>query len=349
MPVVRQTLFRRAKECGIMPGHHWPPAGHRGRRGMMDRIDAMKVFVSARSDGSLAVAGRKLVKSPAAVSRAIAFPEAHVGTELLPRTTRSIKLSEAGERYAVACRQILTDLEEADMAAAGERSAPRGMLRITAPVAAGEQLLRPVLDAFMDKFPAVSVRLDLLDRPANLIDEGIDVALRIAHLADSTLVAMRVGEVRRVVAASPRYLPRHKRITQPADLADQQIIPMTHFGIDSWSFPPTAGSTIPRTVQFAPRFVVNSIRAAVASAVQGCGVVRAFSYHLADAVADGGLKIILADDEHAPLPVHLVSPHGRLSVPKVRAFVDFALPRLRKAFEDRALVCSNPGETARRR
>ena len=316
---------------------------------LVDRIDAMKVFVAALNEGSLAGGGRKLGKSPAAVSRAIAFLEAHVGAELLHRTTRSIKLSEAGERYAVACRRILTDLEEADMAAAGERSAPRGMLTITAPVAAGEEILRSVLDAFMDKFPAVSVRLHMLDRPANLIDEGIDVALRIAHLADSTLVALRVGEVRRVVAASPRYLARHKRITQPADLAEHQIIAMTHFGIDSWSFPPIAGSTIPRTVQFSPRFVVNSIRAAVASAVQGRGVVRMFSYHLADAVADGTLKIILADDEHAPLPVHLVSPHGRLSVPKVRAFVDFALPKLREGFEQRALACCTPAKAPRRR
>jgi DNA-binding transcriptional LysR family regulator len=308
----------------------------------VDRIDAMKVFVAAVDEGSLAASGRKLGKSPAAVSRAIAFLEAHVGAELLHRTTRSTKLSEAGERYVVACRRILTDLEEANMAVAGERSAPRGMLTITAPVAAGEQLVRPVLDAFMEKFPTVSVRLNMLDRPANLIDEGIDVALRIAHLADSSLVALRVGEVRRVVAASPRYLARHKRITQPADLAEHQIIAMTHFGIDSWSFPPKDGSAIPRTVQFTPRFVVNSTRAAVESAVQGRGVVRLFSYHLADAVANGTLKIILAADEHPPLPVHLVSPHGRLSVPKVRAFVDFALPKLRAGFEGHGLACSLP-------
>ena len=312
----------------------------RGR--VVDRIDAMKVFVAALNEGSLAGAGRKLGRSPAAISRAIAFLEAHVGAELLHRTTRSIRLSEAGERYAIACRRILTDLEEADMAAAGERSAPRGMLTITAPVAAGEKLLRPLLDAFMDRFPDVSVRLDMLDRPSNLIDEGIDVALRIAHLDDSTLVALRVGEVRRVVAASPRYLARHSPITQPSDLAGHEIIAMTHFGIDTWSFPSNDDSPVPRTVQFNPRFVVNSIRAAVASAVQGRGVVRMFSYHLVDAVAEGTLKIILADDEHPPLPVHLVSPYGRLSVPKVRAFVDFALPRLRAAFEEHVLVCSGP-------
>lgn len=314
----------------------------------MDRIDAMKVFVAALAEGSLAGAGRKLGKSPAAVSRAIAFLETHVGTELLHRTTRSIRLSEAGERYAVACRRILTDLEEADMAAAGERSAPRGRLTVTAAVAVGESLLRPILDEFMNAHPTVSVRLHLLDRPANLIDEGIDVALRIAHLPDSTLVALPVGEVRRVTTASPRYLARHPRITQPSDIAEHQVVAMTHFGIDSWSFPQqsgtasgSSGSAMPRTVQFAPRFIVNSLRAALASAVEGRGVLRSFSYHVADEVADGRLRIILPDDEIAPLPVHLVVPHGRLSVPKVRAFVDFALPKLRAGFSRWCEVCTS--------
>lgn len=298
----------------------------------MDRIDAMKVFVAALDEGSLAGGGRRLGKSAAAVSRAIAFLEAHVGSPLLHRTTRSIKLSEAGERYAVACRRILVDLEEADLAAGGERSAPRGTLTVTAPVAAGEDLVRPILDAFMDKYPEVSVRLHLLDRPANLIDEGIDVALRLAHLVDSSLVAIRVGEVRRVVAASPKYLARHPKIVDPADLATHQVIAMTHFGLDSWTFPPLPGSTVPRAIALAPRLVVNSIRAAVASAVEGRGVTRMFSYHVAREVAAGTLEVLLADAEYPALPVHLVSPQGRLSVPKVRAFVDFAVPRLRPAF-----------------
>ena len=298
----------------------------------MDRIDAMKVFVAALDEGSLAGAGRKLGKSAAAVSRAIVFLEAHVGADLLHRTTRSIRLSEAGERYALACRRILLDLEEADSVAAGERSAPRGTLTVTAPVAAGEDLVRPILDAFMDQYPDVSVRLHLLDRPANLIDEGIDVALRLAHLADSSLVAIRIGEVRRVVAAAPRYLRQHPRIVEPGDLASHQIIAMTHFGLDTWTFPPLPGSTIARSVALTPRFIVNSIRGAVASAVEGRGVTRMFSYHVAPEVAAGELEIVLAGDEHAPLPVHLVSPQGRLAVPKVRAFVDFAVPRLRPAF-----------------
>ncbi|BAN27658.1 LysR family transcriptional regulator [Caballeronia insecticola] len=303
----------------------------------MDRIDAMKVFIATLDEGSLAGAGRRLGRSPAAVSRAIAFLEAHTGTALLHRTTRTIKLSEAGERYAAACRRILTDLEEADLLIAHERSAPRGLLTITAPVAAGEDLLRPMLDDFIGRFPGVSVRLQLLDRPVSLIDEGIDIALRIAHLSDSTLVAIPVGDVRRVVAASPRYLAKHPPIRKPADLAHHQIISMTHFGLDSWSFPTSSGSAIPQVVQFAPRVIVNTVQAAVASAVEGHGLTRLFSYHVAKEVKDKTLQIVLSDSEHAPLPVHLLTPHGRLAVPKVRAFVDFATPRLRRLFKQLTL------------
>ncbi|HKR44885.1 MAG TPA: LysR family transcriptional regulator [Paraburkholderia sp.] len=299
----------------------------------MDRIDAMKVFVATLDEGSLAGAGRRLGRSPAAVSRAIAFLEEHTGTALLYRTTRTIRLSEAGERYALACRRILADLEEADLLAADERSAPRGLLGVTAAVAVGEEVLRPMIEEFIDRHPEVSIRLHLLDRPASLIDEGIDVALRIAHLQDSTLVAIPVGEVRRVVVASPGYLATHPAIETPADLASHPIISMTHFGLDSWSFPAARQTALPQVVQFSPRFIVNTIRAARASAVAGHGVTRLFSYHVAEEVEAGRLRIVLRDSEHAPLPANLVTPHGRLSVPKVRSFVDFAVPRLRAYFE----------------
>jgi DNA-binding transcriptional LysR family regulator len=164
------------------------------------------------------------------------------------------------------------------------------------------------------------------------MEEGIDPALRIAHLPDPSMVAVRVGKVRRVIAAAPSYLAKHPRIDEPADLAEHQIIAMNHFGVDSWSFPPADGSTIPRTVHFTPRLVVNSVSAALASAVEGRGVTRLFSYQVAEHLRDGRLRILLRSDEHAPLPVHIVTPHGRLSVPKVRAFVDFAAPRLRAQF-----------------
>lgn len=310
----------------------------------MDRIDAMKIFVAALDEGSLAGASRKTGRSAAAVSRAIAFLEAHVGVPLLHRTTRSIKLSEAGERYAIACRKLLMDLEEAERQAVGERSVPHGTLTITATVYSGVELLRPIVDAFTQQYPTVTVRMHLLERPVNLIDEGMDLALRITHLADSTLVAHRIGEVRRVVVASPRYLATHPRIAEPADLSKHPIIAMQHSGVDSWSFPPLEKSAVPRTVAFTPRLVVNSVRAAVASAVEGHGVTRVLSYHVAAEIKQGLLRIVLAADEPAPIPVHLVSPFGRLSVPKVRAFVDFALPRLRAEFARRAKDAETPPE-----
>jgi DNA-binding transcriptional LysR family regulator len=315
----------------------------------MDRIDAMKVFVSAVDEGSLAGAGRRLGRSPAAVSRAIAFLEAHVGTELLHRTTRALKLSEAGERYVAACRRVLAELVEADIAAGGEHAAPRGTLTLTAPMITGEDVVRPVIDAFMNEHPTVSVRLLMFDRQVNLIDEGIDVALRIAHLADSNAIAIRLGEVRRVIAASPVYLSRHPVISEPADLAKHQIISMTHFGQDSWSFPPLKSSSVPRAVQFTPRLVVNTVRAAVSSAAEGNGVTRLFSYHIADQIRDGRLQILLDKDEHPPLPVHLLAPPGRLSVPKVRAFVDFAVPRLKRYFEELSRDAKGGAEPIRSR
>jgi len=299
----------------------------------MDRIEAMTVFIAALDEGSLAGAGRRLGKSPAAVSRAIAFLENHVGTELLHRTTRTLKLSEAGERYAAACRRVLADLLEADLSAAGEKAAPRGTLTITAPPISGEEILRPVVDAYIEAFPTVSVNLVLLDRHVNLVEEGFDVALRVGELPDSSLVAVKVGEgVKRVVVASPRYLKSNPEIREPADLSGHRIVSLASHGIESWVFPPVKGGSVPRSVHFKPRLTVNSVRAALASAAEGNGVTRLYTYHVAERVRDGSLKIILRDCEQAAMPVHLIVPQGRLSVPKVRSFVDFAAPRLRAAF-----------------
>jgi DNA-binding transcriptional LysR family regulator len=317
-----------------------------GAEGMMDRIDAMKVFVVALDEGSLAGAGRRLGRSPAAVSRAIAFLEAHVGAELLHRTTRSIRLSEAGERYAAACRRVLAELDEADNVAGGERAAPRGTLTLSAPVISGEMVLRPILDAFLDAYPTVSARLMLVDRAVNLIDEGVDAALRIGELADSSMVATRIGEVRRVVVAAPRYLKQNPRIEEPGDLAKHQIITMAHLP-NSWTFPPLAGSSVPRSVQVTPRLVTNSIRGAVASAAGGRGVALFFSYQVSEQVQNGELEIVLAGDEPAALPVHVITPQGRLSVPKVRAFLDFAVPRLRSHFARLAKDSGNRGVAIR--
>jgi DNA-binding transcriptional LysR family regulator len=298
----------------------------------MDRIDAMKVFVTALDEGSLAAAGRKLGRSPAAVSRAMAYLEGRVGVPLLHRSTRTSKLSDVGARYADICRRLLTALDEADTLMASARSAPSGTLAVTAPVLTGEDVLRAILDDFLDVFPTVSAKLFLLDRPVNLIDEGVDVALRIGHLPDSSMVAIRVGEVRQSIVASPSYLREHPAIETPGDLARHRIVTFLDAGLESWKFPPLDGSTIRRSAPITPRFVVNSARAAIASALEGRGVTRLYSYQVADLVRDGRLEIVLKPHEHAPLPVHLIMPEGRITVPKVRAFVDFVVPRLRSQF-----------------
>jgi DNA-binding transcriptional LysR family regulator len=298
---------------------------------MMDRIEAMRIFVAALDEGSLAAAGRRLGRSPAAVSRAVAFLEGHVGVALLHRTTRSLRLSEAGARYATVCRRVLADLENAEIAVAGERAAPRGLLTLTAPVVSGAKILRPILDDFLDAHYGVAAKLYLLDRPINLIDEGIDVALRIAHLPDSTLIATRVGEVRRMVVAAPSYLAEHPPIREPGDLANHRIIALPDFGLEAWSFPRARGSG-QQQVKFLPRLTVNSVEAVLDSAVTGHGVTRLLSYQVADKIKQGKLERLLSAFEPPPLPVHVITPEGRLSVPKVRAFVEFALPRLKAAF-----------------
>ena len=251
----------------------------------------MKVFVTAVDEGSLAGAARRLKRSPTAVSRALNFLEARLGVELLHRTTRTLKLSEAGERYAAACRRVLTDLNDADMLASGERSSPRGVLTISAPPINGEEMLRPIIDEFLYCYSDVSVTILLLDGLVNLVDEGVDIAIRIGHLPDSSLVSTRLGgDVRRVVVGSP-VSGETPPIKKPADLAKHHIIAFSNFGLDAWSFVPAKGSSIPRTVQFVPRCTVNSVRAALESAASGCGLTRLYSYHVAEYVRNGRLKL----------------------------------------------------------
>jgi DNA-binding transcriptional LysR family regulator len=309
----------------------------------LDRIDAIRAFIVAVDEGSLSAAARRLRRSPAAITRTIAFLEEDLGVELLHRTTRKLRLSDAGERYAAACRRILADLEEAKLAAAGAHAAPRGLLTVTAPVMFGTRILRPVVDAFLAEQPAVQARYLLIDRVVNLADEGIDVALRIAHLPDSSLIATRVGEVRRVVAASPAYLAGRPAITAPADLAAHDCITYTGLGEGAvWSFPPRPGAGAHRHIRIAPRLSVNAIDSAIRSAADSRGVVRVLSYQIDEEVRDGRLVVLLEADEPAPLPVHLLMPDGRLGIAKVRAFVDFAASRLKARL--RALSAANTGE-----
>ncbi|GLS77543.1 LysR family transcriptional regulator [Oharaeibacter diazotrophicus] len=292
----------------------------------MDRLDAMRAFVLTVDEGGLSAAARRLRRSPAAVTRAVAVLEEEVGTRLLLRTTRSVHLTEAGERYLESCRRILADWDSALALAAGERAAARGKLFVTAPVVFGRLHVRPVIDAFLDAEPEVRAQLQLVDRVVDLVDEGVDAAIRIGHLPDSTLVATRLGAVGRVVCAAPSLLARLPPIREPADLS---AAPCISFGpaAAGWSFagPTRQGVRVPVT----PRLDVNGAEAALDSAIAGHGVTRVLSYQAAAAFADGRLVRLLPEHEPEPLPVHLVYAGARLAAAKLRAFVDFAVPRLR--------------------
>jgi DNA-binding transcriptional LysR family regulator len=301
---------------------------------MIDRLDSMRVFVTALNEGSLARAGQRLGRSPAAITRAVAALESHIGTQLLHRTTRRLQLTQSGERYAAVCRHVLAELDEADLSAAGEQTAVRGVLTVTAPVMFGTRILRPILGEFLKNYPAVQIRFLLLNRLTNLVDEGIDVALRIAALQDSALVALRIGEVRRVLCASPRYLADRGAPRTIADLANHDCIAIEPTSAeDIWSFPPLPGRKMARTVRIRPRLMVNADEAAVSAAVDGEGIVRILSYKIQKEVQDGSLVLLLPDDQPPPVPIHLVASEHRLATTKVRAFMDFAGERLRANFK----------------
>ena len=300
---------------------------------MIDRLDSMRVFITAVNEGSLARAGQRLSRSPAAITRAIAALEAHSGAHLLHRTTRKLQLTEAGEHYATVCRRVLAELEEAELSLAGHASAPHGVLTVTAPVMFGTRILRPIVGEFLRQYPQVQVRFLLLNRMTNLVDEGIDVGLRIAPLQDSSLIALKIGIVRRVLCASPDYLARRPPPTSISDLASHDCIAIEPTSAeDIWSFPPLPGRRMARTIRVRPRLMVNADEAAVSAAVDGDGIARIFSYKIQQEVRDGRLVVLLPDDEPPAVPVSLVASASRLTVPKVRAFMDFAGQRLRATF-----------------
>jgi DNA-binding transcriptional LysR family regulator len=295
----------------------------------MDRLDAMRAFATAVDRGSLASAARGLGHSPATVTRAIALLEDRLGMRLLHRSTRALHLTAFGETYLATCREVLATLDAAERGAVSEQEQPSGLLTITAPLRLGQLHVRPVLDAFLDANPAVQARLLLFDRTVHLVEEGIDVAVRVAHLPDSNLVATRLGEVRRVLCAAPSYIERHGMPREPAALREHACI-MEHNEAETelWRFTSASGKAL-MPISIRPRLVVNSASAAVDSAVGGHGITRVMSYQAAEAVSDGRLIVLLPDHEPPPIPVHLVMSSARSGAAKQRAFVAFATPRLR--------------------
>ena len=292
----------------------------------MDRFHEMQVFLAVAEEEGFAAAARRLNTSPPSVTRAIAAMEQRIGTQLLARTTRSLHLTEAGQRYLEDCRRILAELDEAEEAAAGSYSIPGGQLTVTAPVLFGELYVAPVLGDYLDRFPLVSINALLVDRVVNMTDEGVDVAVRIGHLQQSGQQAIKVGEVRRVVCASPAYLDQHGRPQRPEQLREAKLVTSSSSQLVSeWTFI-DAGQ--PLKVPIEPRLVVTANNAAINLARLGWGMTRVLSYQVAAAVAAGELELVLEDFEPAPLPIHVVfQQNGRVPA-KVNTFVDFLSQRL---------------------
>ena len=292
----------------------------------MDRLDAMTVLVAVAEAGSLSAGARRLHMPLATVSRKVADLEAHLGTRLLDRSSRRISPTEAGRSYLDACRRILDDIGEAEREASGEYVVPKGGLTVSAPIVFGRLHVLPIVLAFLQAYPDIDIRLPLADGMIDLAEEHVDLAVRIASLPDSSLVARRVGELRRLVCASPAYLEQRGRPTRPSDLSGHDCITFVGMATpDAWSF----ASDAAEQVAIRSRLMVNTAEAAIDAAVAGIGVTRVLSYQAEHAIRDGLLEIVLHDFEPAPLPVQLVHRGGRLLPLKLRAFIDFAVPRLK--------------------
>jgi DNA-binding transcriptional LysR family regulator len=293
----------------------------------MDRLESMSILVAAVEAGSLSAAGRRLDMPLATVSRKVAELEAHLKTRLLNRSSRKLTLTDAGEAYLQACRRILDAVDEAERSATGEYKAPKGDLIVSAPILFGRLHVLPVAVEFLAAFPDVDMHMIFSDRMVNLIEERVDLAVRIGDLPDSSLLARRIGSIGRVVCASPTYLERRGAPETPADLREHDCI--TFEGLTSaarWSFGRKEGEP---PVAVRSRLTVNTAEAAIDAATAGVGIARVLSYQVADAVRTGALVVVLREFEPAPWPVNLVYTGGRFLPLKVRAFLDFAAPRLK--------------------
>jgi DNA-binding transcriptional LysR family regulator len=290
----------------------------------------MSVLVASAEEGSFSAAGRKLGVPLPTVSRKVADLEAHLKTRLFVRSTRKLALTDAGMAYVAACKRILEAVEEAEAQAAGEYIVPRGDLTITAPIVFGRLHVLPVVNEFLTRFAEINVRMVLADRNVNLVDDHIDMAVRIGPLPDSSLIATRVGEVRRVICGSPAYLAAHGVPETPDDLNDHLCVTFSATASGtSWLFE-SAGRKATLVRPYC-RLTVNTAEAAIDAAIAGIGVTNVLSYQVAGAVREGALQILLEEFEPAPSPVHLIhAPQGRLPL-KMRRFLEFAAPRIRKS------------------
>jgi DNA-binding transcriptional LysR family regulator len=301
----------------------------------MDRLGSMSVLVTAVEAGSLSAAARRLGMPLATVSRKVSELEAHLRTRLLNRSSRRLTLTDAGRSYVEACKRILEDVNQAERTATGEYGAPKGELIITAPIVFGRLHVVPVAADFLKAYPDVDIRFVLADRFVNLLEDHIDLAVRIGELPDSSLVATRIGAVRRVVCGSPSYFAEYGIPKNPADLATHDCI--TFEGLswpDAWIFTTATGRQA--SIPVHSRLVVNTASAAIDAAVAGVGITRVLSYQVAGAIRAGTLAVVLDKFESAPSPISFVYGGQRFLPLKLRAFLDFAIPRLKARLSNEA-------------
>lgn len=313
----------------------------------MDRFHELRVFIVVAELEGFARAASALNSSPPAVTRAVAALEDRLGVRLFNRTTRAVHLTEAGARFLEDARRVLSDLDTAEQDIKGEARLVTGQLSVTASLTFGRFVLREIVAGFVEAHPLVDVSMLLYDRVVDLVDEGFDLAVRIAHMPDSALVSSHVGDVRRMLVASPGYLARRAAPQRPQDLETHTIIAHTTLLANrEWRYD-DGGK--PARLRLKPRIETNDAHAAIMLAEEGKGIAVALSYMVADAMRSGRLVAVLANYAPAPVPVRLVRAQRRIVAPKMRAFIDFATPRLRTALSDLDVRAAPPAVPRRRR
>jgi DNA-binding transcriptional LysR family regulator len=293
----------------------------------VDKLEAMRVFVEVAQSNSFVEASRRLSLSAPAVTRSIAQLEKSLDARLFNRTTRHVRLTETGARFLEDAKRILEDVEQAVAMASGRYAEPKGILSVTAPVLFGQIHIAPILTEYLQHNPFVTVRAKFFDRISNILDEGVDVAIRIGHLKDSSVYAIPVGSVQRLVCASPEYLKKQGMPQNPSELAVHEIIQAsTVEASTTWQFDSPKGNT---TVKVSPRLFCSQNGAAITAAKQGFGITRLMSYQVGEELKNGSLIRLFSDYESKPIPVNIVHLEGRQANAKVRSFIDLAIDRLR--------------------
>jgi len=293
----------------------------------MDKFNLISIFIAVVDTNGFAAAARKLNISPPAVTRAINELETQLRVRLLTRTTRKVRVTDAGARYVEDCRRIIAELSEADESVGGSHGAPRGRLTLTAPVLFGSKFVTPIVAEYLQTYPEVSATCLFLDRIVNMMDEGIDVAIRIGELPDSSMQSIRVGQVRRVICAAPGYLKSHGLPKKPGDLQNHTIISANSMAPSpEWTL---MEDGVARVIRLQSRFTTSTNDSAITAAVGGFGLTRLLSYQIAEFLRAGQLKTVLSQYEPPALPIHVVHREGRHASKKARAFIDLAVERLR--------------------